>query len=72
MWEIFDGRNILSIIVEKIGSYDEYPRFVQGSINFCKYIVISVLLLSIYSNILPNYSLYNLLSSSVKLLDQYN
>jgi len=72
MLELFDDRNIISYCIQKLTDSDTYPRLVQADINFCKLVVITVLAASLYSEIFPETSFYNVTQNIFDELAVYN
>lgn len=72
MWELFDDRNIISLLVQKLIGTNDYPRLVQADINFCKYVVLLVLSASLYGQLYPQTSFFVLTKNIFDQLSVYN
>lgn len=61
-YDLFDEKNIFSLMVKNIGGYNNYHQFIPAKPSNIKVGIILVMVLSVFGMIIPNYSVFNLLN----------
>ena len=67
-YDLFDEKNIFSLIVKNIGGYNNYHQFIPAKPSNIKIGIILVMVLSVFGMIIPNYSVFNLLNKMFTFL----
>lgn len=71
LWDIFDDKCYMSLIIQKIAGYDMYHEFIPANIFICKLCVLTVMFLSIFGIAFPELSLFSLISKLIDYLKIY-
>jgi hypothetical protein len=71
LWDIFDEKCYMSLIIQKIAAFDNYHEFIPANIYICKICVLTVMFISIFGIAFPEISLFNLLSKLIDYLKIY-
>lgn len=71
LWDIFDGRHYLSLIVEKISGFKYYDLFYEN-ITLLKGILLLNIFISVIGIVLPKYGIFYQILSIFNFLKKYN
>ena len=72
LWEFFEQKCYMSMIIQKILNLNKCPIFLPEDIEFSKKLILSVMFLSIFGIIIPNFSLYKIISNIISNLKKYD
>ena len=71
LWDIFDGKHYLSLIVEKISGFKYYDLFYEN-ITLLKGILLLNIFISVIGIVLPKYGIFYQILSIFNFLKKYN
>ena len=71
-WDIFDDRCYMSMIIQKVKNKDNYDEFIPANMMTCRYVTLIVMAISIFGLVMPNYSLFSIISKTINYLKKFN
>lgn len=71
-YELFDQKNIFSLMVKNIGDYKKYHPLIPHKSESVKVFVLAFMFISIYGILVPNYSIFSLLTGMFSSLKKLN
>jgi len=72
LWEFLNDKCYLSLLLQKVSELNLYPNFIPEDISFCKNWILGVMFISIFSVIIPDFSLFKIISKIIYSLKKYD
>ena len=72
LWEFLNDKCYISIFIKKISNLNKCPDLLPENIDFCKNLILIVMFISIIGIIIPDTSLFKVISKTFESLKKYD